>query len=104
MHTDSSSCRLDVWLWRARFFKTRALSAKACESGHIRLERFGKVGRVEKASAAIRPDDHLIFAIGTRLFDIVVVDTGDRRGPASEAQSLYRAVNTVPDTAANASN
>jgi ribosome-associated heat shock protein Hsp15 len=90
MQTDSSSCRLDVWLWRARFFKTRALSARACESGHIRIERFGKVVRVEKASIFIKPDDHLIFALGTRLLDIVVVDTGERRGPAPEAQSLYR--------------
>jgi ribosome-associated heat shock protein Hsp15 len=91
MQTDSSSVRLDVWLWRARFFKTRALSARACESGHIRLERFDKVTRVEKASTAVKPDDRLIFALGTRLFDIVVVDAGERRGPAPEAQGLYRA-------------
>jgi len=91
MQRDSPSIRLDLWLWRARFFKTRALSAKACESGHIRLERFGKVTRVEKASLAVRPGDRLIFAIGARLFDIVVVDAGERRGPAAEAQSLYRA-------------
>lgn len=90
MQTDSSPVRLDVWLWRARFFKTRSLSARTCESGHIRLERFGKVTRVEKASTTIRPDDRLIFAIGTRLIDIVVVDTGERRGPATEAQGLYR--------------
>lgn len=90
MQTDSPSCRLDVWLWRARFFKTRALSAKACESGHIRLERFGKVVRVEKSSTAIRAGDHLIFSLGMRLFDIIVEDIGERRGPAPEAQGLYR--------------
>jgi ribosome-associated heat shock protein Hsp15 len=95
MQTDSLSCRLDVWLWRARFFKTRALSAKACESGHIRIERFGKVTRVEKASTFIKHDDHLIFSLGTRLHDIIVVDTGERRGPAPEAQSLYRHVETT---------
>ncbi len=94
MQTKFSSCRLDVWLWRARFFKTRALSTQACESGHIRIERFGKVVRVEKAATFIKPDDHLIFAIGTRLLDIIVVDTGERRGPAPEAQNLYRAVNS----------
>ena len=102
MQTDSSSVRLDVWLWRARFFKTRALSARACESGHIRLERFGKVTRVEKASTAVKPDDRLIFALGTRLYDIVMVNTGERRGPATEAQSLYRQASAAPDTAANA--
>ncbi len=90
------SVRLDVWLWRARFFKTRALSAKACESGHIRLERFGKVTRIEKASVTVKPDDRLIFAIGARLIDIVVADTGERRGPAPEAQSLYVSTDIGP--------
>lgn len=87
---ETSSVRLDIWLWRARFFKTRALSAKMCESGHLRLERFGTVSRVEKASQAIKPGDRLIFALGTRLIDLDILDLGERRGPAPEAQSLYR--------------
>lgn len=90
MSEPSQSVRLDVWLWRARFFKTRALSAKACESGHVRLERFGQVTRVEKASQAIKPGDRLIFALGARLIDAEVLDAGERRGPATEAQGLYR--------------
>lgn len=90
-----STARLDVWLWRARFFKTRALSARMCASGHIRLERFGQVSRVDKSSQAIRSGDRLIFALGTRLFDIEVLDIGERRGPAPEAQLLYRPNLTV---------
>ena len=86
----SLSVRLDVWLWRARFFKTRALSAKMCESGHVRLERFGAVVRVEKASQAVKPGDRLIFALGTHLIDIDILDAGERRGPATEAQGLYK--------------
>ena len=88
--TESASTRLDVWLWRARFFKTRALSARMCESGHVRLERFGQVARVDKSSQVVRPGDRLIFAIGTRLVDVEIVDTGARRGPAPEAQGLYK--------------
>lgn len=89
--TDTPShVRLDVWLWRARFFKTRALSAKMCESGHVRLERFGTVSRVEKASQSIKPGDRLIFALGARLIDVTVLDAGERRGPAAEAQTLYK--------------
>lgn len=84
------SVRLDVWLWRARFFKTRALSQTFCESGHVRIERAGKVVRVEKPSVAVKVGDHLIFAIGTRLFDLRIEGVGERRGPASEAQALYR--------------
>ena len=88
--TDSpASVRLDVWLWRARFFKTRALAAKACESGHIRLERFGQIQRVEKAAASVKPGDRLIFALGARLIDVEIRAAGERRGPAPEAQTLY---------------
>ena len=89
MNDTPSSVRLDIWLWRARFFKTRALSAKMCESGHLRLERFGTVSRVEKSSQAVKPGDRLIFALGSRLIDLDIVDLGERRGPASEAQTLY---------------
>ncbi len=89
MPESTSSVRLDVWLWRARFFKTRTLSAQACESSHIRLERHGQIARVDKSSQAVRPGDRLIFAIGTRLIDVVVEDAGERRGPAAEAQTLY---------------
>jgi ribosome-associated heat shock protein Hsp15 len=84
------SVRLDIWLWRARFFKTRALSAKACELGLIRLERLGQLSRITKAGFALKPKDRLIFALGTKLFDVSVMDLGQRRGPATEAQSLFR--------------
>ena len=90
------SLRIDIWLWRARFFKTRAMSAKFCESGHVRLSRFGHITRVDKASQAIRPGDRLIFAIGARLIDAEVLDSGERRGPASEAQTLYRLLDPKP--------
>ncbi len=90
----TDSVRIDVWLWRARFFKTRSLSARFAESGHCRLERFGQVSRVDKASLAVKPGDRLIFAIGTRLFDVEILDSGERRGPASEAQTLYRSTSS----------
>jgi ribosome-associated heat shock protein Hsp15 len=84
------ACRLDVWLWRARFFKTRALAARFLDDGRVRLTRNGSAGvRVDKASRTVRPGDHLVFAIGGRLFAITVQALGERRGPASEARELY---------------
>ena len=88
-HDDS--CRLDLWLWRARFFKTRALAARFLEDGRVRLTRPGAPEtRVDKASRTVRPGDALVFAIGGRLVAITVQAVGERRGPAVEAKALYR--------------
>ncbi|ESQ80651.1 RNA-binding S4 domain-containing protein [Asticcacaulis sp. YBE204] len=91
------TCRIDVWLWRARFFKTRALSAKFIEGGTIRQERFAQTTRLSKPGHTIRPGDRLIFVIGQRMIDVRVLDTGERRGPASEAQTLYERLDKAPE-------
>ena len=84
------ACRLDVWLWRARFFKTRALAARYLDEGRVRLTRHGTPEvRIDKASRMVRPGDNLVFAIGGRLFAITVQALGERRGPATEARALY---------------
>ncbi|MFT4090538.1 MAG: RNA-binding S4 domain-containing protein [Asticcacaulis sp.] len=93
---NDETCRADIWLWRARFFKTRALSSGFIEGGTIRLQRFGQMTRLTKAGFSLRAGDRLIFAIGTRLFDLTIMDTGERRGPASEAQMLYNLNNQPP--------
>lgn len=84
------SCRADVWLWRARFFKTRADAAKFIESGKVRLTRPGaSETRLDKGARSLRPGDRLVFALGARLVAIRIKAAGARRGPASEAQGLY---------------
>ncbi len=83
-------CRIDLWLWRARFFKTRALACRFVEEGRVRLGRAGGGQvRLDKASRMVRPGDNLVFAIGGRLFAIRVQAPGERRGPAAEARTLY---------------
>ena len=83
-------CRVDVWLWRARFFKTRGLAAKFVEAGRIRRFRPGQEeARLDKVSRTVRIGDRLVFAIGGRLFDLLVAGCGTRRGPAAEARTLY---------------
>jgi ribosome-associated heat shock protein Hsp15 len=83
------SCRIDVWLWRARFFKTRALAVHFIDEGRVRLIRAGAESRIDKASRAIRRGDRLTFAIGGRIIAVTVEATGERRGPAEEARTLY---------------
>ncbi|HEY2659057.1 MAG TPA: RNA-binding S4 domain-containing protein [Caulobacteraceae bacterium] len=86
------SCRIDVWLWRARFFKTRTLAAHMVEAGRIRLSRGGVETRLDKPSRAVKPGDGLVFAVGGRLFAVRVEALGERRGPPSEAATLYSAL------------
>lgn len=84
--------RIDVWLWRARFFKSRALAAKFVEDGRVRLTRGPAETRLDKASRTVRPGDGLVFALGGRVTAIVVEAIGERRGPANEARALYSQV------------
>jgi ribosomal 50S subunit-recycling heat shock protein len=59
---DPGHCRADVWLWRARFFKTRSLAGRFVDEGRIRLTRAGAESRVDKPSRGLRIGDGLVFA------------------------------------------
>jgi ribosomal 50S subunit-recycling heat shock protein len=83
------SCRADIWLWRARFFKTRSLSSRFIEAGRVRVLRAGGQTRLDKASRALRAGDGLVLALGGRLIAVRVENLGERRGPATEARTLY---------------
>jgi len=90
---EGASCRIDVWLWRARFFKTRSLAARIVEDGGVRLVRGESRAPVEKPSRAVRCGDVLMFAQGSRWLAVKVEALGERRGPAPEARGLY----SLPD-------
>jgi ribosome-associated heat shock protein Hsp15 len=93
------ACRIDVWLWRARFFKTRSLAAHIVEDGGVRLSRGGARTPIDKRSRAVRRGDVLTFAQGPRWLAVRVEALGARRGPAPEARTLY-SVLPISDTAA----
>ena len=82
-------CRADVWLWRARFFKTRALACRTIEDGRVRLTRSGAQTRLDKASRTLRPGDVLVFVHGGRVVSVRYEAPGARRGPPAEARALY---------------
>ncbi len=84
------ACRIDVWLWRARFCKTRALAARTVEDGRVRLTRARETTRLDKPSRSVRVGDELVLALGPKVLAVVVEGLGERRGPASEARMLYR--------------
>jgi ribosomal 50S subunit-recycling heat shock protein len=83
------ACRADVWLWRARFFKTRSLAAKFIDEGRVRLTRAGQEGRLDKCARPVKVGDSLVFALGGRLTAVRVEAMGERRGPPTEARLLY---------------
>jgi ribosomal 50S subunit-recycling heat shock protein len=87
--SEADSCRADVWLWRARFFKTRSLAAKFVDEGRVRLTRTGQETRIDKPARPVKVGDQLVFAVGGRLIAVTVEALGERRGPPAEARTLY---------------
>jgi ribosome-associated heat shock protein Hsp15 len=89
-HTDTlrvgkwimTSVRMDKWLWAARFFKTRALAARACELGRIQSN-----GQPAKPAREVRIGN--VTNDGGD-FEVEVLLLSEVRGPASVAQTLYR--------------
>lgn len=77
--------RMDMWLWAARFFKTRTLAKRACELGRIQSN-----GQVAKAAREVRPGDLLRVTNEGGDFQVEVLLLSEVRGPASVAQTLYR--------------
>lgn len=76
--------RIDKWLWAARFFKTRALAAKACE-----LSRIESNGQTAKAAREVKLGDRLKIINDSGEFTVEVLVLSDTRGPAAVAQALY---------------
>jgi ribosome-associated heat shock protein Hsp15 len=97
VNESGETCRIDVWLWRARFLKTRSLAAAFVEEGRVRLTRSGQQSRLDKPSRTVKPGDVLLFTLSGRVVELTVADCGERRGPASEARELYRMAEPLRD-------
>jgi ribosome-associated heat shock protein Hsp15 len=80
-----TSVRVDKWLWAARFFKTRALAARACDLGRIQSN-----GQPAKPARDVRIGDRLGITNEGGEFQVEVLLLSEVRGPASVAQGLYR--------------
>lgn len=76
--------RLDVWLWAARFYKTRGLAKDAVALGKVEIG-----GQRAKPARAVRVGDVLQVQRGDERFEVTVLGLSDVRGPAPVAQALY---------------
>ncbi|MEQ8033586.1 RNA-binding S4 domain-containing protein [Xanthomonas sp. WHRI 6106] len=79
-----TTVRLDVWLWAARFFKTRSLAKNAVDTGKVDVG-----GQRPKPSRSLRCGERLRIDRGGEIFEITVAGLSDVRGPAPVAQALY---------------
>jgi ribosome-associated heat shock protein Hsp15 len=78
--------RIDKWLWFARLVKTRTLAQAIVSQGQVRVNK----ARIVKSSHEIGPGDVLTLAVHGRVRVVRIVNVGARRGPASEAQTLFQ--------------
>jgi ribosome-associated heat shock protein Hsp15 len=79
-----TSVRIDIWLWTARFFKTRALAKRACELGRIESN-----GQPAKPAREVRVGDRLRVTTEGGDYQVEVMLLSAVRGPASIARGLY---------------
>ncbi|MCS4234010.1 RNA-binding S4 domain-containing protein [Stenotrophomonas rhizophila] len=79
-----ASVRLDVWLWAARFYRTRSLAKQAVETGKVDV-----AGQRPKSSRAVRVGEQLQISRGDETYDVQVRGLSEMRGPAPVAQQLY---------------
>jgi len=82
--SDAEKCRLDKWLWAARFFKTRSLAKQAVESGKVRYnQQRCKVSKDVEIGAVLE------IPLGYEDIEITVIALSDQRRGAPEARLLY---------------
>lgn len=79
------SLRLDKWLWFARFAKTRGMVQTLIERGQVSVNG----ARIEKMSAHVRAGDTVAVILGPVRRTVIVRDLGERRGPPTEARTLF---------------
>lgn len=97
---EAESLRIDKWLWYARFFKSRSQATHLAADGKIRVD--GKV--VTRAHHPLKVGDVLTFPIARRICVVRVLSLGVRRGPATEARTLYEDLMASPEEGSKADN
>ncbi|MGU3399634.1 RNA-binding S4 domain-containing protein [Brucellaceae bacterium D45D] len=77
--------RIDKWLFFARVVKSRSLAAKLAVGGKVRVNR----DKIDQASHQVKIGDVLTITLERRILVYKVLASGERRGPAPQAQLLY---------------
>ena len=83
-HGAVDQVRIDKWLWAARMFKTRTAASGAVLGGRVHVN-----GERVKPSKLIRTGDTIDVTIRADRRTLVVMELAERRGPASDAVTMY---------------
>ena len=86
-----AALRVDSWLFRARFYKSRSLAAAAVSGGHVHLN-----GSRVKTSRGVSPGDLLSISHARGRYQIRITGIPVRRGPTGEAEANYEIVEFEP--------
>jgi ribosome-associated heat shock protein Hsp15 len=81
----SAARRVDQWLWFARVMKSRTLAAQLVATGKVRVNR----DRIDKPSYGLKVGDVVTVTAHARVRVLKVAALGQRRGPPSEAATLF---------------
>ena len=81
---DTAPVRIDKWLWAARFFKTRSLAAAAIEGGKVHVN-----GERAKRARLLAEGEEVRIRNGPFEHRVIVKSLTPRRGPASQAATMY---------------
>ena len=80
----SQTLRIDLWLHRCRFFKSRSQATAAVTGGHVRLN-----GERTSPGTRVKLEDRIELVRDRLPYAMTVTALPARRGPAAEARQCY---------------
>ena len=83
-----SECRLDLWLWAARFYKTRNLAASNIKKGLVRLSRKTKT----KPASLLNIGSQLVIEQDLVIRTILVEELAVKRVSFEKAKKFYKVI------------
>jgi|GEM_PF-436570 len=77
--------RIDLFIWHARFLRTRSAAADLVRKGHVRVNAL----RMTQPGHSLKLGDVLTLALPGRTWIIRVEGFAERRGSSEEGLALY---------------
>ncbi|PPD14105.1 MAG: RNA-binding protein [Methylobacterium sp.] len=85
--------RIDLFIWHARFLRSRSAAADLVRKGHVRVNAL----RVTQPGHSLKTGDVLTLALPGRTWIVRVEAFSERRGPAEAGLALYTRLDAAMD-------